>query len=380
MGSDQRSTVSLRSELFQVIVFGSLGYDPVVKEMEDRRQAKLEAEARKRASEEKKKRRKDKISSEMGKGKGKRERVKSEKSKVSKKQERLSQKEVETKKKKDTLEEVKRGTTTKVSKAALSTFKRSEIYEMSNTGRIDTSDIKIDMSAVSKKVKVVEQDDEAERERLHKAASGVQLYSIAKSLWDGSKKDIEEDSRLTVGSLIDSIKVEEDEESPKLRILNNIDKYDMKAYKTPDEFLRGNGIITQKDWDNLIVIQGTLKRDKNVNLSPIDLAVITKVISEENAIRALTAVYNVDFLSSERLNRMPVLTDTYSRAVCKKYCFIHVDENPRVLVATYGSSLHLNLGQHFGNARVIYAMRSSILSRIDSVEEWEHDSSSVPLA
>lgn len=159
----------------------------------------------------------------------------------------------------------------------------------------------------------------------------------------------------------------------------NTDKFDYRVYQTPMEFLVNTGVITAAAVQKLTETQEQIAREKGLKLALEDLTILTKAASEDAVIEAMRSVYHMDFLSYRRLCQMKLITNVFPREVCKKYSFVHVHEEPRVLVSTQDNKLVQNLGVHFGDARIVYSLKSIILARINSVseEDWEHEGSSI---
>ena len=148
--------------------------------------------------------------------------------------------------------------------------------------------------------------------------------------------------------------------------------FDFKVYATPMECLIDAGVISKTTYNKLVEMQESTAAEKGVRMSLEDFAILTKAAKETEVLDAMRRVYHTDFLSYKRLMEIKVLTNVFPKVVCKKYRFIHIAENPRVLVSTMDNKLTANLGSHFGDARILFSLQSIILARINAVGEWEH--------
>lgn len=171
--------------------------------------------------------------------------------------------------------------------------------------------------------------------------------------------------------------IQEDSSLDDMLIEMDTSMFDFKVYTTPMECLIDTGVISKATYSKLVEMQESTAAEKGVRMSLEDFAILTKAVKESDVLNAMRRVYHTDFLSYKRLMEMKVLTNVFPKAVCKKYRFIHIAENPRVLVSTMDNKLTANLGSHFGDARILFSLQSIILARINAVEEWEHEGGSL---
>lgn len=166
--------------------------------------------------------------------------------------------------------------------------------------------------------------------------------------------------------------IQEDSSLDDMLIEADTSMFDFKVYATPMECLIDAGVISKTTYNKLVEMQESTAAEKGVRMSLEDFAILTKAAKETEVLDAMRRVYHTDFLSYKRLMEIKVLTNVFPKVVCKKYRFIHIAENPRVLVSTMDNKLTANLGSHFGDARILFSLQSIILARINAVGEWEH--------
>ena len=171
--------------------------------------------------------------------------------------------------------------------------------------------------------------------------------------------------------------IQEDRSLDDMLIEMDTSMFDFKVYTTPMECLIDTGVISKATYSKLVWVQESTAVEKGIRMSLEDFAILTRAAKESDVLNAMRRVYHTDFLSYKRLMEMKVLTNVFPKAVCKKYRFIHIAENPRVLVSTMDNKLTANLGSHFGDARILFSLQSIILARINAVEEWEHEGGSL---
>lgn len=149
-------------------------------------------------------------------------------------------------------------------------------------------------------------------------------------------------------------------------------RFNQKIFGSAVEYLLNKNKVTEAQIAAIREMIDVAKREKGIVLTIEDALILTDTIDERSVLKAMTSVFGVRFMGTEEMMKIPIITSVFPKTVCTKYKFIHIEENPRKLIACEGNMLESYLGQNFGNASVVYSLSSCILKRLSAEKEWEH--------
>lgn len=149
-------------------------------------------------------------------------------------------------------------------------------------------------------------------------------------------------------------------------------RFNQKIFGSAVEYLLNKNKVTEAQIAAIREMIDVAKREKGIVLTIEDALILTDTVDERSVLKAMTSVFGVRFMGTEEMMRIPIITSVFPKTVCTKYKFIHIEENPRKLIACEGNMLESHLGQNFGNASVVYSLSSCILKRLSAEKEWEH--------